>query len=881
MIEENGGMNKKIYNLIYGCPKHGNKNGKIVTLKTKENGVEIKKPCFCCEACNKAYIEPSTGEVGNTKHRAKNSDFNMEIWNTIGPYKLPSTIFVYNKNSGVGLCSCTGSLKKKTKAITHFLLPDGSTLPASGAKVCKKCKRVFITKGMLKSIKELKTADEDWGVRIIGINDVETDEETDELDIVQDQEEVSTGICFEDGWENSVFEFDETDKKPFSVDGLKPANKVASAYYDAKINFNPYQYLPWLKMFVNEENKLLISDEVGLGKTIEAGILIMEELAENPNGQILVVCPAFLREKWYQELKEKFLIEAQVYDGKTAIDGYTNVVILPISRLKQYLDTLSSTKFDMIVVDEIHYFKNASSRRYFMLKHLLDSTLASKYVFMSATPVNNSGNDYHAIENLFGCVPDRTNTTKKQAYIELPERHIRDVYIDLTLDEQRFYDSTDRLDPFSGTIYRHIGASCLYALSKYAFMGDETSETKEDLQDELREAMEFISGDVPSIEEKNCFESIKSIKLPETDSKLNQLCEIIGSYENGKKIVIFSHYIETVKYVYFALTAKYNVGYIYANTISNNIPCRHAKNRFEDAKTWFDNSNDKITILICSDSCREGIDLDAATVLINYDLPFNPSVLEQRIGRIDRMSQRSDMEIYNFHVNNTYDDRLHFILNTKLRFINFYADYGIGNPLNISAEGNSLLNSFIRYFGKQIEGTRKNALMSNEDFSVASRLLRKIGINIEKQDDINALKMQAILLDRLNENQEEIIEWFDKGEIKRLTDGQLRKQRDNLEKILGFPKRMQRKIVLDLEVIKNVVLKANSNALFRTRVSPLIKNYSEKLEQMEMDGKPMVITVDDFKNEYVFGVSESNFFVPSSVIEIMRKEGAKVYEINS
>lgn len=872
-------MNKKAeYNLIYGCPKHGNQNGKTATLKTKENGVEIKQPCFCCEACNKAYIESSTGKVGDTKRRVKHNGRTMEIWNTIGPYKLPSAIFVYDKISGVGLCGCTGSLKEKTKAITHFLLPDGLTLPVNGAKVCKKCKRVFITNGMLKSIKALKTAIETWHVKIVGVNEVETDG----LDIGQGPEkEAPTSICFEDGWENSVFEFDESDEKPFTVEGLKPANKVASAYYDAKINFNPYQYLPWLKMFVNEENKLLISDEVGLGKTIEAGILIMEELAENPNGQILVVCPAFLREKWYQELKEKFLIEAQVYDGKTAIDGYTNVVILPVSRLKQYLDTLSDAKFDMIVVDEIHYFKNASSRRYSILKKLLDTTLAPKYIFMSATPVNNSGNDYRAIENLFGCVPDRTNTTKKQAYIELPERHIRDVYVDLTPDEQRFYDSTDMLDPFSGTIYRHIGASCLYALSKYAFTGDETSETKEDLQEELREAMEFISGDVPSIEEKICFESIKSIKLPETDSKLNQLCEIIGSYENGKKIVIFSHYIETVKYVYSALVTKYNVGYIYANNISNNIPCKHAKNRFEDAKTWFDNSDEKMTILICSDSCREGIDLNAATVLINYDLPFNPSVLEQRIGRIDRMSQKSDMEIYNFHVNNTYDDRLHFILNTKLRFINFYADYGIGNPLNISAEGNSLLNSFIRYFGKQIEGTKKNTLMSNEDFSVASRLLRKIGINIEKQDDINALKMQAILLDRLNENQEEIIEWFDKGEIKRLTDDQLRKQRDNLEKILGFPKRMQRKIVLDLEVIKSVVLKANSNAPFRIRVSPLIKNYSEKLVQMEMDGKPMVITVDDFKNEYVFGVSESNIFVPSSVIEIMRKEGAKVYEINS
>lgn len=864
-------MAKKIvYNKIYGCPKHGNKHGEVVMLKSKENGVEVKKPCFRCDACKIAYLEPSSGPIGSTKHSVKHNGNPIEIWHTVGPLVLPKSVVAYEKNSGSKLCSCEGRIKDKTKSITHFLLPDGTTLHASGAKVCKTCKKVFVTTGMLKA---LKVAFDEYGVEIINERDIKDENVTSNT-----SNEISLEKHFNVEWENAVFDDDEDEEEIFSIEELKPAGKVASAYYDAKIRYNPYQYLPWLKMYVNGANKLLISDEVGLGKTIEAGILIMEELTENINGRVVILCPAFLREKWYHELKDKFLIEAQVYDGKTVIDSSTSVVILPISRIKQYLEKGGRTNFDMVIVDEVHYFKNASSRRYSQLKKLLEEIADAKYVFMSATPINNSGNDYRSIERLFGCNPDRTNTTKKQAYISLPERHIEDVYVELTAEEQNFYDATDILDPFSGTIYRHIGASCLYALSKYAFAGEEkSSETKE----ELRAAIELLlDGMEPIEEETDYFETIKAMSLPEVDSKMEALKHIVEKYEAGTKIVIFSHYIETVKYLHSVLGEKCNVGYVYANNISNNIPCKHAKNKFEDAKEWFVKSEGKTTILICSDSCREGIDLDVANVLINYDLPFNPSILEQRIGRIDRMSQKNNMEIYNFHVNNTYDDRLHFILSTKLRFINFYADYGIGNPLNITADGNSVLDSFIRYFGQQFHGTKSHTLMSNDDFYVASKLLRKIGIKIEKKDDLTSIKMQAILLDRLQDNQEEIVKWFDKGELKRITDEQLYKQRDDLDKILGFPSKIERRIVLDNVVLESVVIKANENVQFRRRIAPLIKGYADKLVQMEITGNPMHIDISDFDEEYVFGVNEEDKFIQSSVIEVMRKEGAKVYEIN-
>lgn len=857
---------------IYGCPKHGKIKGVVASLKlTQKDGTVVKKPCFRCDACNRVYLEPTSGVMGEIKGKCILDRY--KVWHTIGPYPIPETVYVYDPKVEKKLCSCQGNIKAKTKSITHFLLKNGTTESVSSVKVCLKCKKVFISKKtysekesfLLKQGIEIRSVESDKGSKI-----------KEEESLEKNTDKKANANYKLDNWENDVFAEETVIAEDLVIEKLKPANRIASAYYDAKITYNPYQYLPWLKMYINGCDKLLISDEVGLGKTIEAGILMMEALTENVNAKILVMCPAFLREKWYQELNEKFLFDPQIFDGKTLIDESTNIVILPISRMKQFMEQMNDFSYDMVVVDEIHYFKNPSSVRYEQIICLLSKIKRARYVFMSATPVNNSGNDYRSIERLFGCKPEKTNTTKKQAYISLPNRHIHDVFVDLNEEEQAFYDVTDVLNPFSGTVYRHIGSSCLYALGRYAYSKDELSiETK----DELISAIEMLSDGYDFGYKEDYFEKIKKMTLPEIDSKFESLKDVLRGYEAGSRVVIFTHYIETVKYLYSELAKEFSVGYIYANNVSSNIPCKHIKNRFVDAKEWFSGQFAETVVLICSDSCREGIDLDVANILINYDLPFNPSILEQRIGRIDRMSQKKNMEIYNFHVNNTYDDRLHFILSAKLRFINFYADYGIGNPLNITTDGDLTFNNFIRYFSQKIAGDKDNALMSNDDFFVASKILRMIGVKIEKKEGIDAFHVQDILLNQLKENREKIEKWFGTSELQNITNEQLIEKKAKLENLLGFPSKIRRKLELDDNVKKAVVDKANSNSQFRRRIAILIEDYEKKISNMEITGLPMQISEDDLKYEYVFGTGEVDSVIQSSVIEVMRKEGAKIYEI--
>ena len=658
----------------------------------------------------------------------------------------------------------------------------------------------------------------------------------------------------------------ESINKDSSIDitNLKQNNKVAVAYNTANIRYNPYQYLPWLYMY-NEGNKsILISDEVGLGKTIEAGILVSEELSRNTNSKVLIVCPAFLKFKWKEELFDKFNLRSSIYDLD---NSNVSITILPLSKLNKFNQS-DYEQYDMLIVDEAHYFKNSSSARYKHLFNLINKKSPSNRVFMTATPINNKEDDYDSIKKLLGNRFSTTSTTKRQAYINIPRRMIKEVYLDLSPYEQGVYDVTDDLDPFSGTIYRHIGASCLYALMQYAqkYSSNE-SEVKKELKAGLEELLEYDYDEEKDIEDMSS--KLSKFHLDGQDSKLDKLIEVIDEIEDSK-IIIFSHYIETVKYLKSELSNKYNCEYIYENNFSNHTVLTNKKNRFIDAKIWFEKQDSsKKTILICSDTCKEGIDLDAASCLINYDLPFNPSILEQRIGRIDRMCQKKNMKIFNFHVNNTYDDRLHMILSSKLLIIDYYSEYGIGNPLSIIENSASPFDKFISYFKKNT-----NISMSNDDFSVIKKILRKINITTPKK-----IKQEEIL-DILTKNKNKVIELFDEKEIDDLTDEQLKIQRDLLDKKLGFPKYSSETLSLDISSIRNIVQLLSETPSLRSRLSSIIIDYDTKIRDMEDTGNPMVIEEDDIKSSITFSsnAEDNSIFISRDTINLLKEQGGFVNE---
>lgn len=316
-------------NKVDGCYKHGTTKGSVIGLNTKSIP-PVHLPAYKCELCKKIYIDVDGLEKGS-RHSSING---YSVENIDSPVFYDGTIYLYDKTSKEGSCSCNGAFNAKTRIISGIILPTGNTIQLQGGRQCNKCKKVFISKGNYKSNERFFI---EKGIKVDSLIDKATVETINsKVSDYDDTEHCNSNKLSLDDYEldyiNNIYEEDEKqDEVLCDCNELEQINKVASAYYNARIDYNPYQYLPWLKMYIEGKTKLLISDEVGLGKTIEAGILIEEELAEDISKRILVICPAFIKEKWQDELSTRFMIDAPIYDKKLLNYQETNVTILIVS----------------------------------------------------------------------------------------------------------------------------------------------------------------------------------------------------------------------------------------------------------------------------------------------------------------------------------------------------------------------------------------------------------------------------------------------------------------------------------------------------------------------------------------------------------------------
>lgn len=462
---------------------------------------------------------------------------------------------------------------------------------------------------------------------------------------------------------------------------FKNLKTLPYALLNCPLKFNPFQYDPYIE-WKKGRRRLYIADEVGLGKTIETGIIIKEELQNEPMQKFLLVAPKFLCEQWKEQLQTLFNIDCVILNKGLITNRHYPVQILPISQIKNFVKEF---EFKTVIVDEAHYFRNEkNSVRYKDLKNIIVGI--PQRIFLSATPINNYRGD---LTNQIKLLTENEkdffviHNKKIEAFPFSKVRSIQTIYVDLDDNEKKFYSTTDQSSDseFGKTIYKHVGASSLYALKKcYENNGlDELEKTciEEEFDNEYTLKDNF------------------DICLTNIDSKLEKVKEIIK--ESGdKKIIIFAHYIYTCEHLYKNLKEDKN-----AFLISGQMKLseqQEIKNRFQE--------RDGKAVLICSDVCKEGVNLQCASVLINYDLPFNPAIIEQRIGRIDRVGQENEISIYNLVVNNTYDTTVYYqhILG-KLKIIKAYAKADLVNEMNITD------NEFIiaiRKAVEQAEGNIKN-----------------------------------------------------------------------------------------------------------------------------------------------------------------------------
>ena len=536
----------------------------------------------------------------------------------------------------------------------------------------------------------------------------------------------------------------------------------------ARVDFIPYQYRPVLKFIKADLPRLLIADSVGVGKTIEAGLILRELQARSDVESVLIICPRPLvaEQKWQREMK-RFDENFTHLDGKTLryciremhLDGewpeQYQKAILPYSLLDNtllfgtggsrrrksgngLLDLEPPPRFDLVIVDEAHHIRNQNTANHEAVRFFCENTDAA--VFLTATPIQLGSHDLFVLLNVlrpdlildeesfnhmaepnqfinqaidaaraqesawkqtakealdqasetawgrsilknnpeFKRIRDhlagrRTlpeervqlitdmealytfsgviNRTRRRDIGEFTIRRPQTVKVELTTEQEELHEALletqreifrrlhgDRSVNFMITTLRRQLASCLPGLEPLL----------EDILTRHLDELEWTEADaidaMPSEEiATQIFDQIltlleKAKTLDPEDLKLEALRKVVRSRQRlrNNKIMIFSSFRHTLAYLYKHLTAEgFRVGLIHGGVPDEER--LELRSRFEKPKA----ERDSLDLMLFSEVGCEGLDYQFCDCIVNYDLPWNPMKVEQRIGRIDRKGQKS------------------------------------------------------------------------------------------------------------------------------------------------------------------------------------------------------------------------------------------------
>ena len=548
-----------------------------------------------------------------------------------------------------------------------------------------------------------------------------------------------------------------------------PLTDQLLSYKASKTDLYYHQFLPVKKMLESPDQRLLIADEVGTGKTIEAGLIWAELESRAVQGleNVWVVCPKSLVGKWQEEMLQRFDLRLEVMsadglrqalvmlerDGVLPNRFAKSVVNLELARAEEYLQRLDQTTiaWDLVVFDEAHHLRNTDTQSHALATLMCERSKAA--LFLTATPLQTSLVDIvHLMEALGVDVAEDPALLEEQmrwdmelnGWIRLLRRQPpgwqREADSSLASLEKgghgrpgwsvfrRLVAESDLLDRGQRTIAVNA-ARDLQVLSPYM-----TRTLRSDV-DENRPMREAITRTVEfSSEEKSFYEQVYEVclerarekgappgfmtQMPERrtascvpavaseiirrasedednehragfspseikalepfaraalrsrDLKLEALLEILEhafAELGADRVMIFSTFRGTLHYLAKVLGERgYSYEVMYGPTPAREEDCRRGEKSRERIAAEFRRGN--FQLLLASEVAGEGLDFEHCHVLINYDLPWNPMRIEQRIGRCDRLGQRSDkVHVGSLASVGTIEQRILSRLYTRLR----------------------------------------------------------------------------------------------------------------------------------------------------------------------------------------------------------------------
>ncbi len=419
--------------------------------------------------------------------------------------------------------------------------------------------------------------------------------------------------------------------------------------------------------------RALLADEVGLGKTIEAGLIIAEYLARGMVRSLLILTPASLVSQWQLELSEKFNISTITTDARDLqqapeefwTENPRIVASINMAKSAKHYAFVTNRAWDLVVVDEAHHLKNRST-----LNWKLVNDLQKRFILMlTATPVQNSLVELFNLLTLLKPGLLQTEALFKKQYVDSkngrmpknPEQLrslMREVMIrntralvDVKLPKRFATTITVVPDKAEQQLYQDLSA---YLRLQTAGL-DRLSRTNLLMRagsspGALADSLKQLSKRLPDEELLSLAKRAAQIKQVE---KAKILVEMLG--KSRQKTLVFSAHKATSIYLAKALQTA-------------NIPFAEFQGgmSLKEKDAAIASFRDEVGVLLASETGGEGRNIQFANAIINYDLPWNPMKIEQRIGRIHRIGQAQDVFIFNFCLKDSIEEYILQILHDKI-----------------------------------------------------------------------------------------------------------------------------------------------------------------------------------------------------------------------
>lgn len=415
--------------------------------------------------------------------------------------------------------------------------------------------------------------------------------------------------------------------------------------------------------------RVLLCDEVGLGKTIEAGMVIKEYLMRNMVRNVLILTPSALVSQWKEEMATKFGIEFMTTDDVEASDDperFWNekylIVSLNLAKSKKHMPIVTQRFYDLVVVDEAHHLRNRTTLAWKLINQIQKRFI----LLLSATPLQNNLIELFNLITLLKPGQFKTEKLFRQEYLmkgnlrkpsnrDKMRELLRDVMIRNTrsvidLKLPRRFATTLRVEPTETerNIYQgltnYLRRNGLNRLTLNLLLREAGSSPFA-----LKASLLQLSGE--DGERQRIIEWVDSL---EEVSKGKVLLDLVRKNPEEKKVV-FTQYLKSLEYITYLFKRNEIRHAVFKGTLSA-----------KEKNAAIEQFRNEVQVLVSTESGGEGRNLQFCNTLINFDLPWNPMRIEQRIGRLHRIGQTRDVFVFNLSVRETLEDYVIDLLDHKI-----------------------------------------------------------------------------------------------------------------------------------------------------------------------------------------------------------------------